>query len=112
MNDTSGDTSSSTSSTGTGSTGTGTGTGIGSGELKSAWHRLCDTLRDSAGYVFDDQLGVSPSEQAEGLRHHLRLFTSTLQHSFESHDSEDVVVCQRRDRSTPCCRLTHSNRCL
>jgi len=86
MNDTSGDTSSSTSSTGTGSTGTGTGTGIGSGELKSAWHRLCDTLRDSAGYVFDDQLGVSPSEQAEGLRHHLRLFTSTLQHSFESHD--------------------------
>lgn len=57
-------------------------------DLKAAWERLCDALKESADYIFDPSLGVDASEQAEGLRHHLRLFYATGERLLENDDPE------------------------
>ncbi|MYH95353.1 MAG: hypothetical protein F4129_02475 [Acidimicrobiia bacterium] len=57
-------------------------------ELKASWDRLCDTLKESADYVFDPALGVDSSEQAEGLRHHLRMLYLALDRTLENNDPE------------------------
>ena len=55
-------------------------------ELRASWNRLCDTLKESADYVFDPALGVDASEQAEGLRHHLRMLLLALDRTLENND--------------------------
>ncbi len=55
-------------------------------ELRASWDRLCDTLKESADYVFDPALGVDASEQAEGLRHHLRMLLMSLDRTLENND--------------------------
>ncbi|MCY3960048.1 MAG: hypothetical protein OXG34_00050 [bacterium] len=57
-------------------------------DLKASWDRLCDTLKESAGYVFDPALGVDASEQAEGLRHHLRMLYLALDRTLENNDPQ------------------------
>lgn len=57
-------------------------------DLKASWDRLCDTLKESVDYVFDPALGVDSSEQAEGLRHHLRLFTAAVERLMENNDPD------------------------
>ena len=57
-------------------------------ELKASWDWLCDTLKKSADYVFDPELGVDASEQAEGLRHHLRMLLLALDRTLENNDPQ------------------------
>ena len=57
-------------------------------DLKASWDRLCDTLKESADYVFDPALGVDASEQAEGLRHHLRMLYLALDRTLENNDPQ------------------------
>ncbi|MYB08595.1 MAG: hypothetical protein F4Y28_01290 [Acidimicrobiia bacterium] len=57
-------------------------------ELRASWDRLCDTLKESADYIFDPALGVDSSEQAEGLRHHLRMLYLALDRTLENNDPE------------------------
>ncbi|MDE0699144.1 MAG: hypothetical protein OXH61_00290 [Acidimicrobiaceae bacterium] len=57
-------------------------------DLKASWYRLCDTLKESVDYVFDPALGVDSSEQAEGLRHHLRLFFAAVERLMENNDPD------------------------
>ena len=57
-------------------------------ELRASWNRLCDTLRDSADYIFDPELGADPSEQAEGLRHQLRMFYWATDRIIENSDPD------------------------
>ncbi|MYA75450.1 MAG: hypothetical protein F4Y27_12330 [Acidimicrobiaceae bacterium] len=57
-------------------------------DLKASWDRLCDTLKESVDYVFDPALGVDSSEQAEGLRHHLRLFFAAVERLMENNDPD------------------------
>ncbi len=57
-------------------------------ELRASWNRLCDTLKESADYVFDSALGVDASEQAEGLRHHLRMLLLALDRILENNDPQ------------------------
>jgi hypothetical protein len=45
---------------------------------------LCDSLKQSADYIFDPELGVDDSEQAEGLRHHLRMLTWAVERVMEN----------------------------
>ena len=57
-------------------------------DLRASWDRLCDTLRESADYIFDPTLGVDASEQAEGLRHQLRMFYWAIDRIVENSDPE------------------------
>ena len=57
-------------------------------DLRASWDRLCDTLKESADYVFDPKLGVDASEQAEGLRHHLRMLYLALDRTLENNDPQ------------------------
>ncbi len=57
-------------------------------DLKAVWERLCDTLKESADYIFDPALGVDASEQAEGLRHHLRLLFGATDRLLENTDPD------------------------
>ncbi len=57
-------------------------------DLRTSWDRLCDTLKESADYVFDPALGVDASEQAEGLRHHLRMLYLALDRTLENNDPQ------------------------
>ena len=57
-------------------------------ELRASWNRLCDTLKESADYIFDPELGVDASEQAEGLRHQLRMFFLAVDRTIENNDPE------------------------
>ena len=57
-------------------------------ELRASWDRLCDTLKESADYVFHSELGVDASEQAEGLRHHLRMLLLALDRTLENNDPQ------------------------
>ena len=54
--------------------------------LRDSWLQLCDTLKESADYIFDPELGVDASEQAEGLRHHLRMLCYTVDRVVENGD--------------------------
>ena len=56
--------------------------------LRASWDRLCDSLKDSVDYVFDPALGVDASEQAEGLRHHLRMLFLALDRTLENNDPQ------------------------
>ena len=55
-------------------------------ELRASWNRLCDSLKQSADYIFDPELGVDDSEKAEGLRHHLRMLTWAVERVMENGD--------------------------
>ena len=57
-------------------------------DMKASWERLCDTLKESADYIFDPALGVDSSEKAEGLRHHLRLLSGAVERLLENDDPE------------------------
>lgn len=57
-------------------------------DLKAAWERLCDTLKESAEYIFDPSLGVDAAEQAEGLRHHLRMLHGATDRLLENSDPD------------------------
>ena len=57
-------------------------------ELRASWNRLCDTLKESADYIFDPALGADPSEQAEGLRHQLRMFYWATDRILENSDPD------------------------
>ena len=57
-------------------------------ELKASWDRLCDGLKQSADYVFDPARGADASEQAEGLRHHLRMLFWAYDRIVENNDPE------------------------
>ena len=55
-------------------------------DLRESWNRLCDSLKESADYIFDPALGVDESEQAEGLRHHLRMLYWAIDRAIENVD--------------------------
>ena len=55
-------------------------------DLRASWNRLCDSLKESADYIFDPALGVEATELAEGLRHHLRVLVRTIDRALESND--------------------------
>ena len=55
-------------------------------ELRASWNRLCDSLKESADYIFDPKLGVDASEQAEGLRHQLRMLYWAIDRAIENTD--------------------------
>ncbi len=57
-------------------------------DLRDSWNRLCDSLRESVDYIFDPELGVDASEQAEGLRHHLRMLFLAVDRTLENNDPE------------------------
>ena len=57
-------------------------------ELRASWNRLCDTLKESADYIFDPALGADESEQAEGLRHQLRMFYWATDRLIENSDPD------------------------
>ena len=57
-------------------------------ELKTSWNRLCDTLKESAEYIFDPEHGADASEQAEGLRHQLRMFYWATDRILENSDTD------------------------
>lgn len=57
-------------------------------ELRASWNRLCDALKESAGYIFDPELGADASEQAEGLRHQLRMFYWATDRIIENSDTD------------------------
>ena len=57
-------------------------------DLRASWNRLCDTLKESADYIFDPTLGAGPSEQAEGLRHQLRMFFWAYDRIVENNDPD------------------------
>lgn len=57
-------------------------------ELRASWNRLCDTLKQSADYIFDPALGADASEQAEGLRHQLRMFYWAFDRIVENNDPD------------------------
>ena len=57
-------------------------------DLRASWDQLCDTLKGSVDYIFDPQLGVDASEQAEGLRHHLRMLYWAIDRIVENDDPE------------------------
>ena len=56
--------------------------------LRASWNRLCDTLKNSADYIFDPSLGADASEQAEGLRHQLRMFYWAFDRIVENNDPD------------------------
>ncbi|WP_419919850.1 DUF1214 domain-containing protein [Candidatus Poriferisocius sp.] len=56
--------------------------------LRASWERLCDSLKKSADYIFDPQLGVDASEQAEGLRHQLRMLCWAIDRAIENNDTD------------------------
>ena len=57
-------------------------------DLRASWNRLCDSLKESADYIFDPELGVDASEQAEGLRHHLRMLYWAIDRAIENTDPD------------------------
>ncbi len=57
-------------------------------ELRASWDRLCDSLKESVDYIFNPELGVDDSEQAEGLRHHLRMLLLALDRTLENSDPQ------------------------
>ncbi|MCY3910162.1 MAG: hypothetical protein OXF99_01530 [bacterium] len=57
-------------------------------DLRASWNRLCDTLKESADYIFDPELGADHSEQAEGLRHQLRMFYWATDRILENSDTD------------------------
>ena len=57
-------------------------------ELRASWDRLCDSLKESVDYIFNPELGVGDSEQAEGLRHHLRMLLLALDRTLENSDPQ------------------------
>lgn len=57
-------------------------------DLRTSWNRLCDTLKQSADYIFDPTLGADPSEQAEGLRHQLRMLYWATDRILENNDPD------------------------
>ena len=57
-------------------------------ELRASWNRLCDALKESADYIFDPALGADSSEQAEGLRHQLRMFYWATDRIIENSDTD------------------------
>ncbi|MCY3850153.1 MAG: hypothetical protein OXF75_05045 [Acidimicrobiaceae bacterium] len=57
-------------------------------DLRTSWDRLCDALKESVGYIFDPELGAEASEQAEGLRHHLRMLYYTADRALENGDPD------------------------
>ena len=59
-----------------------------SNDLRASWNRLCDSLKESADYIFDPELGVDASEQAEGLRHHLRMLYWAIDRAIENTDPD------------------------
>ncbi len=56
--------------------------------LRASWDRLCDSLKESADYIFDPRLGVDASEQAEGLRHQLRMLYWAIDRTIENNDAD------------------------
>ena len=57
-------------------------------DLRASWNRLCDTLKESADYIFDPDNGADASEQAEGLRHQLRMFYWATDRILENSDTD------------------------
>ncbi|MCY4133640.1 MAG: hypothetical protein OXG30_01830 [bacterium] len=55
-------------------------------DLRASWNRLCDSLKESVDYIFDPELGIDASEQAEGIRHHLRMLFYTTDRTTENGD--------------------------
>ena len=49
---------------------------------------MCDTLKESVDYIFDPALGADASEQAEGLRHQLRMFYWATDRILENSDTD------------------------
>ena len=49
---------------------------------------MCDTLKESVDYIFDPVLGADASEQAEGLRHQLRMFYWATDRILENSDTD------------------------
>ncbi|WP_420638557.1 DUF1214 domain-containing protein [Candidatus Poriferisocius sp.] len=56
--------------------------------LRASWNQLCDSLKGSVDYIFDPGLGIGPSEQAEGLRHHLRMLYWAIDRAVENNDPD------------------------
>ncbi len=57
-------------------------------DLRESWNELCDSLKESVDYIFDPKLGVDASEQAEGLRHHLRMLYWAVDRTLENNDPD------------------------
>ena len=57
-------------------------------DLRDSWNRLCDSLRESVDYIFDPNLGIDASEQAEGLRYQLRMLHLAIDRTLENYDPE------------------------
>ena len=57
-------------------------------DLRTSWNRLCDSLKESVDYIFDPSLGADASEQAEGLRHQLRMFYWATDRILENNDPD------------------------
>ena len=57
-------------------------------DLRESWNQLCDSLKESVDYIFDPKLGIDASEQAEGLRHHLRMLYWAVDRTLENNDPD------------------------